>query len=135
MKNKICVLFVCLIFITACGDKNPFVERVYLINFKNTTTKSISFFDSRTYPDTTLPSEKPYFGTCRPNSTSDIESKQKWEKNISDTPRDTLSIFIIDTDTIINKPWVEIKNQYKILKRYDLSLQDLQNRNWTITYP
>jgi hypothetical protein len=48
---------------------------------------------------------------------------------------DTLSIYVFDTDTLNTYDWVKVKVGYKVLKRYDLSLDDLKQMNWTITYP
>ena len=46
-----------------------------------------------------------------------------------------LSLFIFDADTFNTYSWDEIKNDYKILRRYDLSLQDIKNLNYIIPYP
>jgi hypothetical protein len=48
---------------------------------------------------------------------------------------DTLSVFIFDAQVLENTPWDTVKAKYIILKRYDLSLDDLNKLNWTITYP
>ncbi len=49
--------------------------------------------------------------------------------------RDTLMFFVFSDDTLKNYSWDEIREGYKILKRYDLSIVDLDSLNWTITYP
>ncbi|MEO6682812.1 MAG: hypothetical protein ABIN48_08285 [Ginsengibacter sp.] len=48
---------------------------------------------------------------------------------------DTLSLFVFSYDTLIKYDWETIRTQYKVLKRYDLSLKDLNQLNWTVTYP
>ncbi|MCK9617890.1 MAG: hypothetical protein M0R21_08655 [Lentimicrobiaceae bacterium] len=48
---------------------------------------------------------------------------------------DTISVFIFDAHVLETAPWDTVKANYLVLKRYDLSLQDLQIMNWTITYP
>jgi hypothetical protein len=61
-----------------------------------------------------------------------------WEiqfKTKSILPSDTLMIYVFDAEIIENIPWSTIANGYMILKRYDLSLEDLAKLNWTITYP
>lgn len=50
-------------------------------------------------------------------------------------PGDTLSLFIINTDTLAKYSWSQIRNDYNILKRYDLSLGDLQRLDFEVTYP
>jgi hypothetical protein len=47
----------------------------------------------------------------------------------------TLMIYVFDKTVLQNNPWDSIKKYSMYLKRYDLSLQDLQNKDWTITYP
>lgn len=46
-----------------------------------------------------------------------------------------LSLFIFDADTFNTYSWEEIKNGYKILKRYDLSPQDIERLKYRISYP
>ena len=50
-------------------------------------------------------------------------------------PKDTLSVFIFHTDTLTEYTWNEVRDKYMILKRYDLSLDDLRRLNFKITYP
>ncbi len=50
-------------------------------------------------------------------------------------PNDTLSIFIFHSDTVSSYPWQTIRTEYKILKRYDLSIADLERLNYKVSYP
>jgi hypothetical protein len=124
-----------LFIIVGCGDKFSVGEKVYSIIAKNNSSKIISIFYKSNYPDTSLPSAEPILGGILPNGSRFLDSKKKWETVFAESPRDTLSFFYLSVDTLSAYPWSVIQSQYKILKRYDLSLQDLQNRNWTITYP
>ena len=59
---------------------------------------------------------------------------------VSSFPQDTVSIFIFSKDTLDKFSWFEIQSGYKILQRYDLSLEDfnsLSNKNGVpvIDYP
>jgi hypothetical protein len=45
-----------------------------------------------------------------------------------------LMIFLFSKDTVAQVPWVKIKNDYNILKRYDFGLKELETINWTIEY-
>jgi hypothetical protein len=58
-----------------------------------------------------------------------------WEGIFEDLPADTFMIFIFDADTLEQVPWDKVRSEYKILKRYDLSLQDLKDRDWKVVYP
>lgn len=48
---------------------------------------------------------------------------------------DTLMFFVFSRDTLKKYSWEEIKKNYKILKRYDITGRQLNDQNWTITYP
>ena len=62
-------------------------------------------------------------------------SQIKMSKFIQTLPHDTLSVFIFHTDTLKNNSWEEVRDHYKILKRYDLSQDDLEKMHWKIVYP
>ncbi len=127
-----------LIFLIGCSGtckKNPFVEKVYSIKVVNQSTQWINFFQSNIFPDTSLPANKPYYGAGRPNNSSYLDSRLDWPDVFSTLPVDTLSIFILSNDTINKYDWYTVRNGYMILKRYDLSLGDLKQLNWTISFP
>ena len=47
-----------------------------------------------------------------------------------------LSVFIIfHSDTMEKYTWEEVRDGYEILKRYDLSLDDIKRLDYTIVYP
>jgi hypothetical protein len=48
---------------------------------------------------------------------------------------DTLSIFFFEPDTIAKYNWATVREDYKILVRYDLSYSDLKQLDWCIYYP
>ena len=56
-------------------------------------------------------------------------------------PCDTLMFFILDSTTVADEPWEEIVKDYKILRRYDLSIEDIMalmqddGTGYTIPYP
>jgi hypothetical protein len=60
---------------------------------------------------------------------------RSWERYFQTLPYDTLSVFIFHTDTLNKYTWDEVRDRYKILRRHDLSLDDLQVMDYTITYP
>lgn len=134
MKKIIIPIIFFAAFSGAC-KKNPFVERVYSIKIQNNSSHWINFFDSRVYPDTLLPTQKPYYGASRPNNFGSIDSKMDWIDVFTNLPKDTLAIFIISADTLQSYNWATIRTDYKILRRYDLSFSDLKNGNFVVTYP
>lgn len=45
-----------------------------------------------------------------------------------------LMLYVFDGPTLETQGWDYIKEHNLVLKRYDLTLQDVKNMNWTITY-
>lgn len=58
-----------------------------------------------------------------------------FEGAINANPEGIIMYFIYDANTLETVPWDMVVKNYLILKRYDLSLEDLQGMDWTITYP
>jgi len=46
-----------------------------------------------------------------------------------------MMVYVFDAHVIETTAWDSVKANYLVLKRYDLSLDDLKRMNWTITYP
>jgi hypothetical protein len=47
------------------------------------------------------------------------------EEWILDLPYDTLSVYIFDKDTLGRYEWNKVQKDYKVLQRYDLSIEDI----------
>ncbi len=46
----------------------------------------------------------------------------------------TMMVYVFDGPTLETQGWDYIKANNLVIKRYDLTLKDLENMNWTITY-
>ncbi|MDR1090406.1 MAG: hypothetical protein LBL79_04955 [Prevotella sp.] len=46
-----------------------------------------------------------------------------------------MMLFFFNKEVIENFPWETIVKNKMYLKKYDLTLEDLQAKDWTITYP
>jgi hypothetical protein len=90
------------------------------------------FFASYEYPDTIISQEKPRLKIAYPSKYGYWDSMDNWDDILSS---DTISMYILSKDTIDEYSWDKIRLERMILKRYDLSLHDLEDMNWTITYP
>jgi hypothetical protein len=134
MKSKILILLLILSTTVSCEDNHPF-ERVYRFSVENKSDKPVYFLVSHTYPDTTIPDAYDERRLVSPGSKNPFDSDKKWEEVFKELPADTLSVFIFNSDTINNTTWEEIRSGYMISKRYDVSIDDLKNNSWTITYP
>ena len=139
MKNLIYVL--ASVFIAACGDPLGFVPpAAYSITFNNNLDRDIKVLFAipgygYVYPDTVLTSFEPFLKEA-PVGMRFLDSKKPFEDLFrDDLPKDTLSIYIFNKDTLGFYPWDTIANRNLVEKRLDFSLSDLQNLNFIINYP
>jgi len=90
-----------------------------------------------TYPDTTLWGRTKHgYTLIKPHSRQTFETLLGTKGEVTfGHIGDTLSFAIFDADTIAAYPWDVINSEYKILRRYDLSIHDLQKLNYTLYYP
>ena len=131
MKN-FSLFFLAMIILLLMSNCEKLVDHVYSIKIVNDTDDYVCLYSSYKYPDTLLDSQKPnMFYTIMPNSFIYLDSKDKWEEVL---PKDVIIIYILDKDTVDTYSWEKIRDEYKILKRFDLSIEDLENSNWIITY-
>ena len=134
MKKILQILSTILLLIVfcACPDK----ERLDTITIENQSNDTIVNWFSFMYPDTTI------------NLRYGFEDKISYDistiapKNESKVGNDLgsflgtkkLIIFIFSKKVIDTTPWDSVRNNYLILKRYDLDLKTLDSLNWRITY-
>ena len=131
IKNIIAVLLVISLY--GCGETHYII---YIVNSANHTISCNLALggDSGYYPDTLLKTDLSVV-KIKPDKYYSFDSDFKWEKIFSKLPKDTMSVFIFHTDTLNKFTWKEIKDMYLILKRYDLSYDDLVRLNNRIPYP
>ena len=126
------LLGIVILFTISCVDKENCHDSINVVNNSN---QSIYFTISFIYPDTVLNSDP----------TSDISFRiQKLSYKVDKYRRclegdfnytSKIMCFIYDANTLETTPWDTVAKKYLVLKRYDLSLADLERMNWTITYP
>lgn len=126
----------------ACGDKEKECHKT--ITFKNATSDTLYVVSSFHYPDTTTlvgisnPELDPNFTKVFPNESN---TQVQWGRDCIESdfkfsiPSDTMMIYVFDAKVLKETQWDTVKANYMVLKRYDLSLQDLESMYWTITYP
>lgn len=124
-----------------CQCESLYMDRVYPIKLVNNKDYSIGCYFSlggkygTYYPDTLIPIRQDYVILDVISKEYTYDSKIEWREIFKELPQDTLSIFIFHTDTLNKYSWEEVRNGYKILKRYDLSLQDIERLNYNVPYP
>lgn len=130
-------IFILLILAVSGCRKDYYDTR---LNFVNNSDSSIYVSISDFYKDTSYvyvnyyPGNAPEKYKIQPYETkTSIKPIGTWERVYEE--QDTLAFYVFDAQVIETTPWDTVKAKYLVLKRYDLSLDDLQRMNWIITYP
>jgi hypothetical protein len=88
------------------------------------------------YPDTNISEAIDLWKYIEPNTKSDFLWTRDWEGNFEiRSSNGKMSIFIFDADTINAYPIEIIRSEYKVLARYDVTLSDLERRNFVLEFP
>ncbi len=69
------------------------------------------------------------------NGNSQVSITDGYINALENNPNVILMVFLLSKDTIEQVSWEQITADYLVLQRYDLTLEDLEASNWTITYP
>ncbi len=137
------ILIALIIFLNhGCGEKDENCHKI--ITFKNLTTSTLYVVSSYQYPDTSTFAGIPN-PTLNPNFTKvfpgQINTQALWNRDCIESvfksliPCDTMMIYVFDAKVLEGNEWETVKTNYLVLKRYDLSLDDLNKKNWTINFP
>jgi len=145
MKQIInCIILYSLTFLTSCGDKNTpdYCQDGYDTRMKivNNADYSIYVYTSVLYPDTNsyklfsnIEASMTRGGKTEAHSTKSTFIPCTLEAFFKNHVKsDTLMVFFIKDE---GQGEDHLKDHHTVLKRYDLTLQELENKNWTITYP
>lgn len=139
MKTLVYCSIIILLLCANCCENLPLVDRFYSIEVNNESNDPIYFWldwqKPLQYPDTTLPENRPALIRIGPNDKFYVDSREEWKDILERLPADTLSVFILDGIVYENIEWSVIQDNYMILKRYDLSLKDLDQLGFSIHYP
>ena len=145
MKTSIITIILAILLLAnTCnkGDENCHKTIV----FNNQTDNALYVRGSFDYPDTLAissdanPILDPNFSKVGANETNE---NVLWRRDCFETvfingttiPSDTLMVYVFDANVLETTPWETVISDNLILKRYDLSLDDLKNMDWTINYP
>lgn len=105
-------------------------------NIQNNSAVTISTSLSKNYPDTLIPDSNSVRRIILSSgNVFDFTTSDKFSKYFSQLPADTLSIFFISQDSISKYGWKQIQSRYLLLARKDISLKDLEDSDYLITYP
>lgn len=131
-----------MLLIVVCSTCELVMDYSYEIHLVNNAEHSIGYYFAdggkygTFYPDS-LPETNEYvmYDISRVLSPGYAHHYSNWEKYFRTLPNDTLSLFIFHTDTLNKYKWEEIRKNYRVLKRYDLSIEDIQLLDYEIPYP
>jgi hypothetical protein len=138
-KTSFLFILSSVLLFMGCPDRidNTFDSNIIIVNNANYDILIDIVFDK--YPDKTLYKSSPFSDTTQ-YRLSLIRSKSQgsnpgawiagFERN--QTP---VMLFLFSRDTVDKVPWEKIRNEYKVLRRYDLTKAKLDSLNWTISYP
>ena len=132
MKTIKLILLTSITFLLSSCVMDP-IYSCYFVNQSNCTV--YSFFNYYgLYPDTLLPPDASLDLNYPDNSgdTSVLWQDMCGIWDVFDTSSgvvDTMSIYIIDADTVALYSWDTVVKYNKVLQRYDLSLSDLEGLN------
>jgi hypothetical protein len=107
------------------------------IKFVNNSVSTLYITYSVDFPDTSIGTIYDICNEIEPHSNclSYNTDGDNWDKEFKKNSNDILLFFIFDADTIGKYGLATCKSEYKILKRYQYSKNDIENLDRTITYP
>ena len=128
------IIYILIIFSVSCGDKGNHEIKI-INNADYVIWCDYSFY----YPNVYYPFVDKHIKEIQPHSSGILFSKvysglgRSWERHFAqDILSDTLMICISDSSVIVSSPY---NTDYSVIQRYDVSLQDLVDLNWTLYYP
>ena len=129
-----------LLILLSKGCKDTFPQSsITLMNNSDTDVNYYFAFGGEggiLYPDTTLPvTLTPPFPEARKGHSGYYDCNCTEEEIFEFISSDTLSLYIFHPDTLAKYEWQKIIEDYNILRRYDLSLGDLQRLDFEVIYP
>ena len=141
MKLNVIIIFIAILCLAnTCTEKDVSKPDSTLKILNNSNDTLFYYIEYRAIGDTLLPDfsifpdeQAKELNTIEPLSTK--EDNDAFVKAFDRLENKVLMLFIFDKEVVDNVPWDTIREEYMVLKRYDLSLQDLEGNNWTVAYP
>ena len=136
------ILFPCFLFSMTCDKKELNTNSCHhSFQFNNQSDKLLYLVISYDYPDTGMNFQRPIF-----NRLTDYASPGKLETYVNYSDKciedimlnnayEKMSIFVFDAKLVDSTPWTQVRQNYMVLKRYDYSIDELRNCNFSIDYP
>ncbi|MEM9079057.1 MAG: hypothetical protein AAGC43_18605 [Bacteroidota bacterium] len=139
MKNTTYLFLAVLLICAGCPDQDFGSNREFTITNK-TDTRLVSMLAFRIVTDTLLQNSNPYptseqleLNTI--NSQSSMTFVDAFDETFEQQSDKILMLYLFSRDTIEQVSWDQIVDEYLVLRRYDLTLEDLEAMDWTVEYP
>lgn len=141
MKNIILLLNIIPLLVSCEATNTAKCHKI--ITVVNKTNKTIYVDASESYPvtDFTKLIVDPLFNPQTTKVEANASSKNVlptygncYEAMFPNIKSGIMMVFVFDGPTLETQGWDYIKTNNLVLKRYDLTLKDLEDMNWTITY-
>jgi len=118
-------------------------DPVYVLNVENQSDRAVYFYmwfvpnggGGPFYPDTSLVNPVQGLRLLRPGESIDRGAVGYLEADFQALPSDTLSVYFFDPDSLEAYPVDDIIDGYRVLRRYDLSYEDIRLLDNRIPYP
>ncbi len=138
--------FFAIIFIVLSGCnscKLPGSDEYMWRTIKNNSSEKIKYtIDFRVKGDTSIAKYPFDYDTFRGINTYGLikeydenRRNDRLRKILTESPDKVYMVFIFSYDSLSKLPWAKIRDNYMVLKRYDLTLDELERTNGTIIYP
>lgn len=132
LKIKLLILTLSCLILSGCVMDDDEVDSTITISNKSDKAVNMYFIHVSENNPAQFPEIKPELALIPPHSAHKFKSEFiKFLKY----PNRFLYIYIFDKEEIDSIAWQEIIKNNMHLYRYDLSLQDLKDKNWQIVYP
>jgi hypothetical protein len=141
-RTVLLLLLSCFLLSSDCG-KYDYGPKCPILHIDNKTDKKLYTIVSLDYPDTSMNFQNPVINVNNHHINAHSKGKVQYTnyqpclENLYDNPSNPLekiSVFVFDAALLDAVPWSEIRKNYQVLKRYDLSHDDLVNFNYLIEF-
>lgn len=132
MKNVIFLIFAIFLTSSSCEQ---FARHEYRIRVRNNSNQTISVYAGYLLPDTLLPINKPNLKEILVGKFGDIHDSDIGDEKFGKLKSERLTIFVLNKDTVEKYDWYFVRNNYKILKRYEFNDKELTDMGGDVIYP
>ncbi|MFD2823941.1 hypothetical protein ACFS5M_09685 [Lacinutrix iliipiscaria] len=137
MKIKYTFLIIIAVLITNCKPDEHEGKGLKLVNDSSI---DVYFYNSEDFTighfsDTILPMEKPLgLQSIIANGSSGKYVDPNWNQIYSELPEGKFSVYVFSSEIVDSSPWNEIRANNLVLKRIDLTFEELEDSDYTFTY-